>query len=307
MGDMNELVMRVRMTVQDGHYKSPQINIPVALYKDYFEGFDAVTSEHDGKDHPFIKTLRDDQGVPTRFRLSLPEVGYFKEPLISFSKNDRGISYFAVDGTTDEGKPLFHTLREGLETGQTQKTNNPKHPKIESATWWMFTNGSSRPCIPNPVVTTKPPVVRSLTKDEKLMLQSMVMPKAKKVNDPVLEGVRSRRRKARAKMPRSRQVDMTEGFLYIITNPAWPGIIKVGMSIDYEERADTYQPYCPFGDFEREYASRRFDDRRSAERLLKQILRPRRTREDDECEWYLISIKDAMTIFKWVEEESGIR
>lgn len=40
-----------------------------------------------------------------------------------------------------------------------------------------------------------------------------------------------------------------EGFVYAISNPAWPGHIKVGSSIDVYDRLKTYQTSSPYRDF----------------------------------------------------------
>ena len=41
-----------------------------------------------------------------------------------------------------------------------------------------------------------------------------------------------------------------EGHVYIITNPAWEGWVKVGMAIDAEDRASNYQTSSPYRDYE---------------------------------------------------------
>lgn len=43
-----------------------------------------------------------------------------------------------------------------------------------------------------------------------------------------------------------------EGYVYIISNPAWPEYIKVGSSIDVSTRLDTYQTYSPYRDYKLE-------------------------------------------------------
>lgn len=41
-----------------------------------------------------------------------------------------------------------------------------------------------------------------------------------------------------------------EGFVYLITNPAWPNMMKIGSSIDVKNRLNTYQTYSPNRDYE---------------------------------------------------------
>jgi len=41
-----------------------------------------------------------------------------------------------------------------------------------------------------------------------------------------------------------------EGYVYVITNPAWPEWVKVGRSVLTERRFNSYQTSSPFRDFE---------------------------------------------------------
>lgn len=40
-----------------------------------------------------------------------------------------------------------------------------------------------------------------------------------------------------------------EGFIYILSNPAWSGCYKVGYSLDPHDRLSQYQVGCPFNDY----------------------------------------------------------
>ena len=55
-----------------------------------------------------------------------------------------------------------------------------------------------------------------------------------------------------------------DGYVYIISNPAWKGWYKVGMAMDAEDRLKSYQTSSPRSDYKLEY-SRYFSDRRRAE------------------------------------------
>ena len=46
-----------------------------------------------------------------------------------------------------------------------------------------------------------------------------------------------------------------KGYVYAITNPAWPGWVKVGMAVDSNDRLNSYQTSSPFRDFFRERCS----------------------------------------------------
>ena len=47
--------------------------------------------------------------------------------------------------------------------------------------------------------------------------------------------------------------DNPQGQVYVITNPAWEGWVKVGMAVDAEDRAGNYQTASPFRDYELAY------------------------------------------------------
>ena len=55
-----------------------------------------------------------------------------------------------------------------------------------------------------------------------------------------------------------------EGQVYIITNPAWEGWVKVGMAVDAEDRANGYQTSSPYRDYELAYVVDT-EDRRATE------------------------------------------
>lgn len=58
--------------------------------------------------------------------------------------------------------------------------------------------------------------------------------------------------------------DSLQGEVYVITNPAWPEWVKVGMAVDSEDRIKNYQTSSPFRDYTLVY-SYEVDDRRAAE------------------------------------------
>lgn len=55
--------------------------------------------------------------------------------------------------------------------------------------------------------------------------------------------------------------DSAQGQVYIITNPAWEGWIKVGMAVDANDRAGNYQTSSPFRDYELGYVVDTLDRR----------------------------------------------
>ncbi len=61
------------------------------------------------------------------------------------------------------------------------------------------------------------------------------------------------------------------GFVYVITNPAWPAFCKVGRAFDPESRLASYQTGCPDRDYKLHYAVY-FEDCHAAETLIHDTL-----------------------------------
>lgn len=92
------------------------------------------------------------------------------------------------------------------------------------------------------------------------------------------------------KYKRRRGIPVQEGFIYIISNPAWPSLYKVGMTLDVQERLASYQTYSPYRDFKVEHF-RFTSNRRKAEKELHKCLKDYNVRG----EWYEIPL---LTAFK---------
>lgn len=73
------------------------------------------------------------------------------------------------------------------------------------------------------------------------------------------------------------------GFVYVITNPAWPAHCKVGRAFDPESRLAGYQTGCPERDYQLKYAVY-FEDCHAAEKLIHDTLADYRA----EGEWFRI-------------------
>ena len=94
-------------------------------------------------------------------------------------------------------------------------------------------------------------------------------------------------------------VKTTEGYVYIITNPAWNGWIKVGMAIDAEDRCKQYQTSSPLRDFELHY-SKHFKNRKLGEQKAHEILRKKS--ETYNGEWFRINLNKAKKLIENIEE-----
>lgn len=58
-----------------------------------------------------------------------------------------------------------------------------------------------------------------------------------------------------------------DGFVYVVSNPTWPGWFKVGSARNYAKRFNSFQTSDPFRAYVREH-TQYFTDRRKAERMV---------------------------------------
>ena len=84
-----------------------------------------------------------------------------------------------------------------------------------------------------------------------------------------------------------------EGYVYAITNPAWPEWVKIGMAIDANDRCNGYQTSSPFRDYTLEHVvvtnNRRAAEaeaHKSAARMAKEV----------RGEWFKLDIEQAKII-----------
>lgn len=87
-----------------------------------------------------------------------------------------------------------------------------------------------------------------------------------------------------------------DGFVYIITNPAWSAL-KIGMAVEPHGRLKGYQTSCPNRDYKLEdyvYVT----DRRKAEKELHEWLGPRRL----EGEWFDVPLGEARMCLGLIKE-----
>lgn len=86
--------------------------------------------------------------------------------------------------------------------------------------------------------------------------------------------------------------EIREGFVYIVSNPAWPNHVKIGSAIDVYSRLDSYQTSSPFRDYKLEYYYFS-NDRWFEERKIRAFF------ESESGEWCKVDkIEDAMNLFK---------
>lgn len=117
-----------------------------------------------------------------------------------------------------------------------------------------------------------------IKKESELKIHKKKVDKPKEIIDnvvvpvPVVDPIRAhleRLRKVCEENPgiKGKQVDITEGFIYCLSNPAWPEWVKVGETIDYESRLKTYQTSSPMTDYKM-FLTWWVEDRKMSEREI---------------------------------------
>jgi len=92
----------------------------------------------------------------------------------------------------------------------------------------------------------------------------------------------------------------TEGMVYIITNPAWRGWVKIGMAVDANDRCNGYQTSSPFRDYT-VIATINTDDRRKAEAMAHELAES--LASDRRNEWFKMKTSQARRVLVEVENE----
>lgn len=84
-----------------------------------------------------------------------------------------------------------------------------------------------------------------------------------------------------------------EGYVYIITNSAWPDWVKIGMAVDAEDRLNSYQTSSPFRDYKIEHVIVT-NNRRAAEAEAHKSAA--KIAKETKGEWFKISIEQAKDV-----------
>jgi hypothetical protein len=95
-----------------------------------------------------------------------------------------------------------------------------------------------------------------------------------------------------------------EGYVYAITNRAWPNWVKIGMAIDAEDRLSGYQTSSPYRDYVLEHTVAS-NDRRKSEKEAHTRALPLAT--DSKGEWFKLSVEQAITILDNLNEYGHAR
>ena len=84
-----------------------------------------------------------------------------------------------------------------------------------------------------------------------------------------------------------------EGHVYIITNPAWPEWVKIGMAVDANDRCSDFQTSSPFRDYKVEH-SVVTNNKRAAEAEAHKLAA--KIAKETRGEWFKLDIEQAKTI-----------
>lgn len=87
-----------------------------------------------------------------------------------------------------------------------------------------------------------------------------------------------------------------EGYIYIITNPAWEGWVKIGKSINPKNRLKTFQTSSPFRDYELVY-SIKTNDMTNLEYYIHLHLKDK-DHYHENGEWFKITKENAIDTLK---------
>jgi len=84
-----------------------------------------------------------------------------------------------------------------------------------------------------------------------------------------------------------------EGYVYAITNPAWPGWVKIGMAIDADDRCNGYQTSSPFRDYVLEHMIVTKNRRRTEAEAHKAASKLSTSRNG---EWFKLGVEEAKKV-----------
>lgn len=159
------------------------------------------------------------------------------------------------------------------ETGQTPTNINCR---FEDGEWWYYGNSDG--------------TRRRLTGHRKKYLERMfVAGKYVPKSHPLWKAGRYKSFDEAAFSSLENYERSTEGQVYIITNPAWPEWVKIGMAVDAEDRCNGYQTSSPMRDYKVMYAAST-KDRRNAEAAAHKAAEKIAERRG---EWFRMSVAQA--------------
>jgi hypothetical protein len=110
--------------------------------------------------------------------------------------------------------------------------------------------------------------------------------------DPEIVAVRQRHKKE-LEFINNYHTRVAEGFVYVVTNPAWPGWVKIGCAIDPGDRTNGYQTGSPFRDYELQGYSYSPVRRKSEAAVHRALAKHRHGGE-----WFFCPVQEALDLVK---------
>ena len=90
-----------------------------------------------------------------------------------------------------------------------------------------------------------------------------------------------------------------EGYVYAISNSAWPNWIKIGMAIDAEDRCNGYQTSSPHRDYILEHSVHSNDRRKSEQEAH---TRATKLASETNGEWFKLTVQQAIEVLDNLDE-----
>jgi hypothetical protein len=96
------------------------------------------------------------------------------------------------------------------------------------------------------------------------------------------------------------ELDQQElGYVYVITNPAWPDWVKIGMAVDANDRLKAYQTSSPHRDYQLE-SYIHTNTKRKTENLAHRLCE--RVCEERSGEWFKMPVYKAVAVIQGLDE-----
>ena len=102
-----------------------------------------------------------------------------------------------------------------------------------------------------------------------------------------------------AKFEQSEISNIKEGYVYVITNKAWPDWVKIGMAIDAEDRCNGYQTSSPHRDYILEHSVSSNNRRKSEQEAH---TRAAKLAEEVNGEWFKLTVEQAIEVLDNLDE-----
>ena len=90
-----------------------------------------------------------------------------------------------------------------------------------------------------------------------------------------------------------------EGYVYVITNKAWPDWVKIGMAIDAKDRCNGYQTSSPHRDYVLEHSVASNDRRKSEQEAHTKAAK---LAEEVNGEWFKLTVQQAIEVLNNLDE-----